>query len=153
MTIDWDELQHRLRMAMLDYGNTLHPETARMLACDAQIVPIVLGTASQPLDIGRASRTVPAGLRRALVARAGGQCKMADCDRPATWCEAHHGPWHWVDAGPTRIDNLVLLCRGHHRLVHKPGWHIHFDLHGHPVFTPPAIIGPYRKARPSRLRC
>ncbi|MDQ4020442.1 MAG: HNH endonuclease [Actinomycetota bacterium] len=153
VTIDWEELQHRLRMAMLDYGNTLHPQTARMLACDAQIVPIVLGTASQPLDIGRASRTVPAGLRRALVARAGGHCEMPGCDRPAGWCDAHHGPSHWADGGATRIDNLVLLCRRHHRMVHKPGWHIHFDPHGHPVFTPPAIIDPHRKVRPSRLRC
>ena len=104
LTIALAELEQRLRAAMLDFGARLHPETARLLACDAHLIPVVLGSASQPLDIGRASRTVPTGMRRALVTRAGGQCEMPGCDRPASHCDAHHC-WHWSEGGPTKLDN------------------------------------------------
>ncbi len=73
----------------LDDGTVLHPETIRRLACDASVTRIVLAPDSQPLDIGRKTRVVPAGMRRALVARDRG-CNQAGCDRPARWCDAHH---------------------------------------------------------------
>jgi len=152
VTIDLDDLRDSLRGALLDYGPTLHPETARMLACDAAVVPVVLAGPSQPLDVGRSRRTLSTALRRALVVRAGGRCEMPGCDRPASWCEAHHRV-HWAHGGATALPNLLLLCRRHHMLVHRPGWDIHLDPHGHPVFTPPALLDPTRTPRPSRLRC
>ncbi len=152
ITVDLDELERRLTGALLDYGSTLHPETARMLACDANVIPVVLKGRSQPLDLGRSRRTLNAALRRALVVRAGGCCEMPGCGRPASWCEGHHLR-HWIDGGPTKLTNLLLLCRRHHVLVHRPGWDIHLDPDGHPIFTPPALIDPKRKPRPSRMTC
>ncbi|MCA1675994.1 MAG: HNH endonuclease, partial [Actinobacteria bacterium] len=96
--MDLDDLLHSLRGALLDIGQTLHPETARMLACDAAVVPVVLGGQSQPLDLGRSRRTLNSALRRALVVRAGGCCEMPGCDRPASWCEGHHRI-HWAHGG------------------------------------------------------
>ncbi len=107
VTVELAELEARLRAAMLDFGARLHPETARMLACDANVIPVVLGTAAQPLDIGRASRAVPTGMRRALITRAGGHCEMPGCDRPASWCDAHH-IGHWSEGGPTKLNNKRL---------------------------------------------
>ncbi len=104
LTVGLAELEARLRAALLDFGATLHPELARMLACDSEVIPVVLGTASQPLEVGRASRSVPTGMRRALITRAGGHCEMPGCDRPASGCDAHHRV-HWSQGGPTRIDN------------------------------------------------
>jgi len=152
VTLGWDDLRHSLRGALLDVGQALHPQTARMLACDAGIVPVVLGGPSQPLDLGRSRRTLNAALRRALIVRAGGCCEMPGCDRPASWCEGHHRI-HWAHGGPTDLNNLLLLCRRHHTLVHRSGWDIHLDPSGHPVFTPPALLDPTRTPRPSRMRC
>jgi len=92
-------------------------ETARRLACDAGIIPVVLGSRGEPLDIGRLSRTVPTGMRRALDLRDGG-CRFPGCSRPAHWCEAHHILF-WARGGPTCLTNLVLLCRHHHAMVHE----------------------------------
>ncbi|MDQ3990017.1 MAG: HNH endonuclease, partial [Actinomycetota bacterium] len=152
VTLGWDDLRDGLRGALLDYGPALHPETARILACDAGVVPVVLGGPSQPLDVGRSRRTLGTALRRALVVRAGGCCEMPGCDRPASWCEGHHRI-HWAHGGPTALHNLLLLCRRHHVLVHRPGWDIHLDSGGHPVFTPPAVLDPTRTPRPSQMRC
>ncbi|MDQ3988549.1 MAG: HNH endonuclease [Actinomycetota bacterium] len=152
VTLGWDDLRDSLRGALLDYGPALHPETARMLACDAGVVPVVLGGLSQPLDVGRSRRTLGTALRRALVVRADGCCEMPSCDRPASWCEGHHRI-HWAHGGPTALHNLLLLCRRHHILVHRPGWDIHLDSGGHPVFTPPAVLDPTRTPRPSQMRC
>lgn len=77
---------------------------------------------------------------------------MPGCDRPASFCDGHHVR-HWVDGGPTDLTNLLLLCRRHHVLVHRPGWDIALDPDGHPVFTPPAIIDPQRRPRASRMPC
>jgi hypothetical protein len=97
--------------------------TARRLACDAGIIPVLLGSQAEPLDIGRLTRTVPTGLRRALVLRDGG-CRFPSCDRPAAWCDAHH-LIAWADGGPTSLSNLVLLCARHHTMVHEGGWRLH----------------------------
>src|SRR5207244_4999931 len=98
---------------------------------------------SEPLDVGRASYTVPMPMRRALVARDRG-CAFPICDRPAAWAEAHHVK-HWIDGGETRLDNLVLLCGHHHRLVHHGGWTVAIGEDGLPTFTPP----PWLRADPT----
>lgn len=102
-------------------GQPVSAAVARRVACDAGVVPVVLGSESEPLDIGRRSRVVPAGLRRALQLRDGG-CRFGGCDRPPSWCDAHHLR-HWADGGDTSLHNLILLCGFHHTLVHE-GWRI-----------------------------
>lgn len=92
----------------------------RRLACDAEITRVVVDPPSQPLDVGRATRTVPGHLRHALIVRDRG-CVAEGCDRPPAWTEAHHVV-HWAEGGSTALDNLVLLCRTHHRKVHDAGW-------------------------------
>jgi hypothetical protein len=89
----------------LDFGLPLSAQAARRLACDAQVVPVVLGSAGEPLDVGRASQTVPPAIRRAVVAR-DRHCAFPGCDRPAQWCHAHHIR-HWADGGATAVRNLA----------------------------------------------
>jgi hypothetical protein len=99
--IDWDALRTGLGAAVLDYGQLISAGDARRLACDCKLIPVVLGSDSEPLDVGRAMRTVPLGIRRALVARDGG-CSFPGCDRPPGICAAHHVR-HWIDLGETKV--------------------------------------------------
>jgi hypothetical protein len=85
--------------------------------CDATVSRMVFGPESEPVDIGRAPRVVPPGMRRAAIAR-DRHCTHPGCDRPARWCDVHH-IWHWADGGPTALQNLKLLCRYHHTLEHR----------------------------------
>jgi len=127
-----------------ELGAPISAALARRLACDAKVIPVVLGSNSEPLDVGRATRAWPLGVRRALEARDQG-CAFPGCDRPATWCDAHHIVW-WVRGGPSSLDNGVLLCRRHHTLVHQDHWHIHLK-DGLPWLTPPTWIDPTRTPR------
>ena len=88
------------------------------LACDAGVVRMQHDADGHVLDVGRKTRTIPSAIRRALSAR-DTRCQFPGCS--ARRCDAHHIE-HWVDGGPTRLDNLVLLCRRHHRLVHEGGF-------------------------------
>jgi hypothetical protein len=74
------------------------------------------------LDVPHASRTTPPSTRRALVAR-DGHCVFPGCDRPAPWCASHHLVF-WGKGGPTKLDNLALVCDAHHRKVHEEGWRL-----------------------------
>jgi 5-methylcytosine-specific restriction protein A len=140
-----EDLESRCRAAALDFGGTLSPESLRMLACDAAVVPVVMGGKGQPLDVGRLTRTIPDGLRRAVAARGAG-CEFPGCGRPPSWCEVHHvRPWQ--EGGPTALHNLAMLCRVHHRLLHHSEWIVRIR-HGLPEFIPPAWID--RERRPRR---
>ena len=88
VTVSLRELEAHGRRAMLDTG-PLTPSELRRLACDCRVIPVVLGGDGQPLDVGRAMRTVPAHLRRAVVVRDGG-CAFPGCGREPGWCEVHH---------------------------------------------------------------
>ena len=77
---------------------------------------IVMSSRSEPLDVGRRTPIVPPAMRRAVIAR-DRQCRFPGCERPHTWCDAHHVV-HWADGGTTSVGNLVLLCRRHHRMAH-----------------------------------
>ena len=102
----------------LDHGAPLAASTARRLACDASLV-YVLERDGVPLDVGRKTRSIPPALRRALAARDDG-CRFPGCSS-RRFVDAHHIV-HWADAGPTKLDNLVSLCRHHHRLLHEGGY-------------------------------
>ena len=89
-------------------GTVVTPETAQRIACDATITPITRN-GDTVLDVGRATRTIPPAIRRALEARDGG-CTHPGCHRPHRWCDAHHLT-HWAAGGNTSLNNLRLLCR------------------------------------------
>ncbi|WP_405060140.1 HNH endonuclease [Kribbella sp. NBC_01505] len=107
-------------MGELVFGGNLSAGAVRLLACDAAILPIVLGGDSQPLDVGTEQRFVNRYIRRALNKRDKG-CVV--CKAPPWMCHAHH-VIHWVDGGPTSLQNLALVCSAHHRAVHKNQWTI-----------------------------
>ena len=102
-------------------GTTVSASTILRLACDAGVHRVITEGRSSILDYGTTTRTVPASLFNALVAR-DRHCRFGDCDRPPQWCEAHHVR-EWQHGGPTELGNLVLECSRHHHLVHQPGWH------------------------------
>ncbi|MDG9672780.1 HNH endonuclease signature motif containing protein [Micromonospora sp. DH14] len=145
VTTTYDELTRQLSTGTLDTGLHLTPETVRRLACDATILPAVLGSTSQVLDVGRQRRLITGPLRRALVLRDRG-CAFPGCDRPPRWCHAHH-IHHWADGGRTNLDNAVLLCGHHHRHLHHSDWTVRLADDGHPEFTPPAWLDPEQLPR------
>ncbi len=126
----------------LDHAGPVHPEAARRLACDASVMRVVMAGRSEPLDVGRRTPVVPASIRRAVIVR-DRHCRFPGCDRPHTWCDAHHIV-HWADGGPTAMPNLLLLCRRHHRMVHERGGFRLALEDGRPVFRRPdgsALLG------------
>ena len=94
----------------------LAPSVVRRLACDADVVPVVLGADGEVVDLGRATRLFTRGQRRVLWHR-DGQCTFPGCTAPAAWTQAHHLV-HWTDGGPSDLTNAALLCQRHHTLVH-----------------------------------
>ena len=110
----------------LEDGTRVSAETSRRLSCDASVVRLGEGPDGSILDVGRKTRTIPPALRRALESRDRG-CRFPGCGLRFT--DAHHVR-HWADGGETKLDNLVLLCRFHHRLVHEEGYTVHFPRGG-----------------------
>jgi hypothetical protein len=146
VTIPFETLRDEVGAGLLDTGERLSAQQVRRMACDAKIVPAVLGGDGQVLDLGMTRRLFSGALRRALVLRDGG-CAFPQCDRPARWCEGHH-VLSWLRGGPTSVDNGVLLCGFHHRLIHQGDWEVRIGADRLPAFIPPASVDPLR--RPQR---
>jgi hypothetical protein len=138
-------------------GAVIPAPAARRWACDAAVTPVIsrilppprhlpirltftasgtagagMGTAPPqlgggwlPLDVGRSQRLATSGQVKALRVRDGG-CVHPGCARTAAYCHAHHVT-SWLDGGPTSLDNLVLLCRHHHRTLHQGVWSLDAD--------------------------
>ncbi len=145
VTVAFDPLRRELGVGTLDTGHRLTPAATRRLACDAQILPAVLGSDGQILDVGQSRRLISGTLRRALVLRDAG-CAFPGCTRPPRWCDGHHIR-SWASGGPTSLDNSVLLCGHHHRLIHHSDWTVRLRHDGHPEFLPPAHLDPSRRPR------
>ncbi len=139
--------QHHARL--LPSGPKLTPAQLRQLACDADLVPVVLNSDSIPLDIGRETRLVTPTVRLALTLRDQG-CTFPGCHQSPNYCHAHHiDPW-WA-GGPTILSNLTLLCPHHHTLIEPnpdgpPGarWELRLDAEGIPYVLPPTRLDPNR---------
>jgi hypothetical protein len=106
VTIPYDVVRNQLGAGQLDTGERLSAEQVRRLACDAHLIPMVLGGDGQILDVGQARRLFTGPLRRALVVRDGG-CAFPGCDRPPRWCDAHHIR-AWTAGGKTALNKPVL---------------------------------------------
>jgi hypothetical protein len=152
-TIDYRDLLTRLGettgqpgtgTGTLLFTGPVTADTVRKIACDADIIPVVLGGEGQVLDIGRASRVFPPHVRKALTARDRG-CAFPQCTIPAPWCEAHHITY-WSRGGSTGTENGTLLCSHHHHLIHKEQWTIQMRT-GTPWFIPPPHLDPGRHPR------
>ena len=145
VTIPWQTLTDGLGLATLPDGTPLSPGAARRMACDAEIIPAVLGGASAVLDVGRGQRLFTGARRRALILRDKG-CAFPGCDRPYEWCDGHHILGH-ARGGGTALGNGVLLCGVHHHVVHSDGWEIVIADDGVPEFIPPPTVDPSRTPR------
>jgi hypothetical protein len=117
----------------LEDGTRLSAESARRLSCDAGLVRVAHRPDGSVLDVGRKTRTTSGGLRRALEIRDRG-CRFPGCGLRFT--DAHHVK-HWADGGETSLENCLLLCRHHHRLVHEGRWTIGWDDERRPIFFDP----------------
>ncbi|MBP0099705.1 HNH endonuclease signature motif containing protein, partial [Prescottella equi] len=148
-TDDGSDLFGDKDIAHLPHTGPLSIATARRIACDCHLTPIVMDD-GVPLNLGRTSRTVSKKQRRALIARDHG-CAFPGCGTPPAHCEGHHVK-HWADGGPTDLDNLVLLCRYHHTLLHHSHWDVKIGVDRKPWFTPPSTVDPYKKPIPAHNR-
>jgi len=148
LLIDYSALVDGLGSALLlDSGEHITAQQARLLACGADILPIVCNGDSQPLDVGRQQRLFSGALRQALAVRDGG-CTFPGCDCPPRDCDAHH-IIPWPKGGRTALDNGALLCRFHHQQVEPQDrrgvrehqqWTMRMSLDGYPEVTPPAYV-------------
>ncbi len=149
VTVGLDALKTGLGTACLDFVGRITAREARLAACDCLMIPVVLGAAGEPLDVGRMKRFVTPGQRRALNIRDGG-CAFPGCHRAPKHCHAHHIR-HWADGGPTDLRNLVLLCSFHHRLIHHGDWQVRMAPEGRPEFVPPQYLDPLQVPRRNTL--
>jgi hypothetical protein len=147
VTIDLDTLEGRLRDAWVTMpsGAVISADTARRLACDARIVPAVLGSTSEVLDIGQADSEFTVAIRRAAYLRDGGRCAFPGCRNRVT--ELHHIIWR-SNRGPTSLDNAAWLCQYHHWLAHDGHWTLRRQPDGSYLWTSPH--GRQRTRDPSR---
>ena len=122
-----------LGQSELEDGTRVSAETSRRLACDASVVRIGHASNRTVLDVGRKTRTIPPSVRRALEVRDRG-CRFPGCGLRFT--DAHHIK-HWADGGETKLDNLLLLCGHHHRLLHEEGWKVEWWAEGQAAFIDP----------------
>lgn len=121
ITMSLEALLGKIRGAGLaGNGEVLSAATCRRIACDAGLIPAVLGGDSELLDLGDTERCFTPPQKRALALRDGG-CTFPHCTIPPQWCDAHHVR-HWLDGGPTDLHNGTLLCSRHHHVVHRRGY-------------------------------
>jgi hypothetical protein len=148
--LSWDVITALISGGRFDSGGYTSPTDARQLLCDATVIPAILGSAGEILDLGRTSRTFPPAIRRALALRDRG-CAWPGCDRPPGWCDAHHIAFWARDLGPTSLYNGILLCPYHHTEIHREQWRIEQTPTGIPHFIPPRWIDPEQKPRINTL--
>jgi uncharacterized protein DUF222/HNH endonuclease len=142
VTITLEELERRAGTAFIEgigYTSVAH---LRRLCCEAKVIPAVLGTRGEILDLGQAKRTASVGQLHALAIRDRG-CARPGCRRKPRHCQAHHVQ-EWVNNGDTDIGNLILLCLFHHLEVHHAGWSIRM-VNGIPEFIPPKWLDQEQK--------
>ena len=148
VTMSLDDLMSGIGTARIDgIDEPISAATARRLACDALIIPIVLGGEGEPLDLGHSQRLFSEPQRRALALRDGG-CVFPNCTAPPGWCEVAHLT-AWAIGGPTDLRNGALMCPFHHRRFDHDGWDFAWTPDGL-TLIPPAVVDPARLGRRAR---
>ena len=107
--------------AEMEFSLPISSRTVERWACDCNVTRILMQD-SMVIDVGRSKRVISPPMKRALHAR-DRHCVWPGCERPASWSDGHHLV-HWKRGGPTDLDNLVLLCHRHHRMVHEGNWQL-----------------------------
>jgi len=137
---DFDTLVSGIRTSVgvceTDDGVSVPPDAVRRLACDAKIIPLLLGSKGEVLDQGRQARTATPGQRIALAAMHR-SCVFPGCTIGVSDCRIHHVRWWWEHHGPTDIVNLLPLCENDHHRVHEGGWGLTLDADRHATWTRP----------------
>jgi hypothetical protein len=136
LVVDIETLQGKDtgRLPLLE-GQPISVARARLLACEAEVIPSVFNYATgEAVELGRAMRLPNAALRRKLELEQPEGCAWHGCDRPVAWTEAHHIQ-HWADGGATAAENLILLCRFHHGRIHTTGWSVEKTGPGQAIIT------------------
>ena len=123
----------RSRLVIRETAERSEGETSRRISCDAGVVRVSHAPGGSILDVGRRTRTIPPAIRRALEFRDRG-CRFPGCG--LRFAEGHHIT-HWAEGGETKLENLLLACRFHHRLLHEEGWKVDWWGEGRPVFFDP----------------
>ncbi len=144
--VSHDDLANGLGGRYAD-GSPVDGVTVSTYLCDCTVHRVLVDQTTMRIDYGRDTNTISAELRTVLVVRDRG-CRFPGCDRPATWCDGHHVTW-WRRNGTTDQHNLVLLCRKHHRTLHKRGWHAKLEPDG--TFTVTYPDGRTATTRPPGL--
>jgi hypothetical protein len=143
VTIDADSLHDDAPggsgVGVTDDGLEVSAAAVRRLACDCDLIRVLLDAEGCPLDVGRTHRLVTPAIWTALVVR-DRHCAFPGCTRPPVMGHAHHIR-HWIDGGPTSLNNLVLLCGHHHRTIHHTPWQVRLADDGRPEFLPPPKAG------------
>jgi len=121
VTMDYDQLAHGVGVGTLEDGTPITVGQVRRLACNAQLIPAVLGGHSEVLDLGRARRLYTGPQRKALAIRHP-HCQAEGCSIPAAWCEAHHAGDPWSRGGRTNLAEAQLLCNWHHHRAHDQNY-------------------------------
>ena len=127
--------RQRRRTGQLAWVGPVTASEAQLIGCDSTVSRIVMDGPVQVVDVGRATRTIPPALRRAVVAR-DRTCVAPGCRRLPEHCDVHHIVF-WEHGGETSLENTVLLCRHHHRLVHLKHWRVVVDTTGRRTLQPP----------------
>jgi hypothetical protein len=143
--VDLDDLRTGQGTATNTSGTTVSAAKAQRMACNAHLVALYLDSDSRVVDHGMTRRLFDRHQRLILAARDHG-CVFPGCDRPPSWCEAHHITY-WSENGPTDLDNAALLCHFHHHLVHEGQWSMRMAPDGIPEIIPPPRIDPDQRPR------
>ena len=143
--IDVDDLRTGRGTATNTSGTTVSAAKAQRMACNARLVALYLDSDSRIIDHGMTRRLYDQHQRLVLAVRDRG-CVFPACDRPPSWCEAHHITF-WSEDGPTDLANAALLCHFHHFLVHEGEWTVVMADDGIPEIIPPPRVDPRRAPR------
>ena len=144
VNIELKSLIDGLKAGTLSTGGRISAGEVRRMACEQALLPMVFNGKPLPLDCGREQRLFNRSQRRAAERRDKG-CTFPGCDRPPSWCVGHHARRRWAEGGPTNLEEIVLICPHHHRVVHAASWEVWFADDGYPEYLPPASVDPARR--------